>query len=263
MSLTVKGARAESASMTLAAGGSIAVNVKEEFTSPDSAAERGVVIYSGPTRAPGTKILSGPRRYLNIQLEPADDFGLGQGAFLRQPSGPEDEGLAIDSVRPGRYWVRVNSSRGFPSSITSGGVDLQHQPIVVSGGSSPPIEVTMRDDWAEVDGTVEGLASPFGETDISPFQTGMSFEASAHVYFVPLPDSSGEFREAWVGREGKFNVQQLPPGVYRVLAFDREQPELEYRNAEAMRAYDSKGQVVRLMGNQKEQVRVQPISTSE
>jgi len=134
---------------------------------------------------------------------------------------------------------------------------------VVNGGSSPPIEVTMRDDWAEADGTVEGLASPFGETDASPFQTGMSFEAAAHVYFVPLPDSSGEFHKAWVGRDGEFNVRQLVPGVYRVLAFDRPQPELEYSNAEAMRAYDSKGQVVSFVGNQKEEVRLQLISTSE
>ena len=263
LSITVKGARAEGASLTLVPDNPIAVNVKEEFTNPENAGEQGVVIYSGPTRAPGTRILSGPRRYLNIQLEAVDDFGLGQGATLRPATGPDDESLAIDNVRPGRYWVKVNSSRGFAAAITSGGMDLQHQPLVVSGGSSPPIEVTMRDDWAEIDGTVEGIASPFGETDVSPFQTGMSFEAAAHVYFVPLPDSSGEFREAWVGRDGKFNVPQLPPGVYRVLAFDRPQSELEYRNAEAMRAYDSKGQVVRLVGNQKEQVRLQLLSTSE
>ena len=263
LSITVKGARAEGASLTLVPESTIGVNVKEEFPNPENAGEQGVVIYSGPTRAPGTRILSGPRRYLNIRLEPVDDFGLGQGATLRPATGPDDDALVIDNVRPGRYWVKLNSSRGFASAITSGGVDLQHQPLVVSGGSSPPIEVTMRDDWAEADGTVEGLASPFGETDASPFQTGMSFETAAHVYFVPLPDSSGEFHEAWAGRDGKFNVRQIPPGAYRVLAFDREQPELEYRNAEAMRAYDSKGQVVSFVGNQKEQVRLQVISTSE
>jgi len=263
VSITVKGAGTEGASLALVPDSSIDVNVKEEFTNPDSAAGQGVVTFSGPTRGPAITIRSGPRLYLNMQLEPADDFGLGQGASFGRTAGPAGEFLTIDNVRPGRYWVKVNSSRGFASSVTSGGIDLQHEPIVVSAGSSPPIEVTMRDDWAEVEGSVEGIASPFGETDASPFQNGMSFEAAAHVYFVPLPDSNGEFRETWVGRDGKFNLQQLPPGAYRVLAFDHEQPELEYRSAEAMRAYDSKGQVMRLVGSQKEQLRLQLISTSE
>ena len=62
---------------------------------------------------------------------------------------------------------------------------------------------------------------------------------------------------------GKFDIQQVPPGAYRVLAFDRPQPELEYRDSEAMRAFDSKGQVIRLAAGQKENVRLQVISSSE
>ena len=48
-----------------------------------------------------------------------------------------------------------------------------------------------------------------------------------------------------------------------MLAFDRPQRELEYSSGEAMRAYDGKGQVVRLGVGQKEQVTLQLISTSE
>jgi hypothetical protein len=47
-----------------------------------------------------------------------------------------------------------------------------------------------------------------------------------------------------------------------VLAFDQVQGEIEYRNPEAMRAYDSKGQVVRVVGGQKERVQLQLISMS-
>lgn len=265
VSITVKGAGTEGASLALVPDSSINVNVKEEFTNLDSVTGQGVgvVTFSGPTRGPAITIRSGPRLYLNVRLEPADDVELGQASFMRPPTRSDDQSLAIDKVQPGRYWVKVNSSRGFASSVTSGGVDLQHEPIVVSGGSSPPIEITMRDDWAEVDGTVEGIASPFGETNSPPFQDFASFGAAAHVYFVPLPDSNGEFRETWVGRDGKFNLQQLPPGAYRVLAFEHEQPELEYHNAEAMRTFDSKGLAVRLVGNQKEQLRLQLISTSQ
>lgn len=258
ISIAVKGGPLDGASMTLAATGSISVNVKEEFTNAEEL-DRGVVMFSGPPR--GNPV--GPRRYFNLYLEPADDFGFGQGASLRQPTSPEDESLVIENIRPGRYWVKVNSSRGYASSVTCSGVDLQHQPLVITGGSSPPIEVTMRDDWAEIDGTVEGVAASHAATNAPPLEGLTLPEASAHVYLVPQPDSSGEFREAWVGPDGKFNTQQIPPGVYRVLAFDRQQLELEYHSAEAMRAHESKGQVVRLVANQKEQVRLQLITTSE
>ena len=259
MSFTVKGAPLVGPNMTLVADTSMPVSVKEEFNDPENGSAPAVTIINGGTR----HHLTGPGRYLNIQLEPVDDFGLQQGAFLRPPVGPEDTSLVIDKVKPGRYWVKVDSSRGFASSVTCGGVDLKHQPLVISGGSSDPIEVTMRDDWAEVDGTIDGVASPFGENEAAAIQDQVYFEAAAHIYFVPLPDSSGEFHEAWAGRDGKFRAQQIQPGAYRVLAFDREQPELEFRDPEAMRAYDNKGQVVRLLGNQKEQLRLQLISTSE
>ena len=82
-------------------------------------------------------------------------------------------------------------------------------------------------------------------------------------YFVPLADSSGEFRDVWVSGEGKFGPQQLPPGTYLALAFDRPQPELEYGNAEAMRAYEDKAQLIRLTAGQKDHVHLELISTNE
>jgi hypothetical protein len=82
------------------------------------------------------------------------------------------------------------------------------------------------------------------------------------VYCVPLPDSSGEFRDLGVGQDGKFSLE-LPPGTYRVLAFDHPQPELEYHNPEAMRAYDAQGQLVRLIAGQKEHLHLQLVSNSE
>jgi hypothetical protein len=64
-----------------------------------------------------------------------------------------------------------------------------------------------------------------------------------------------------VSPDGSFVSPELAPGAYRLLAFDHPGQELEYRNPEAMRAYDSKGLVVRVAGGQKERVQLQ-ISTS-
>jgi hypothetical protein len=264
LTLTVKGAAVEGPRMTMAPNSPIAVNVKEEFTSADSS---GAASWNINGR---NIVLKGPRRYLNVVLEPAEDSGQRGGGSLRSPTGPGDEALVLESVQPGRYWVRVYSSRGFAASVRSGNIDLQHRPLVVSAGSSTsPIEITMRDDTAEIAGTVEGVpASTSGVVSIAdgPVGPGVSYAAMAapaHIYCIPMPDSSGQFTEIFVSPDGSFTSPPLPPGAYLLLAFDRPQPELEYRNPDAMRAYDTKGPVVRVAGGQKENVRLQLISASE
>lgn len=260
VSITVRGAAIEGVRMVLTANRSIPVNVKEEFTSEDNVASN---FWNTPDGQPFS--LTGPRRYMNIFLEAADDFGIVQRASLHNPTGPQDEALFIENVRPGRYWIRLNSSRGYASSVTYGDTDLQRQPLVVGWtGSSTPIEITMRDDGASVEGVVEGVAGQHATGVPQVYIAGSAgriYDSSAHVYLVP--ESGGDFREGWVSPEGKFSLQQVPPGTYRVLAFDRPQPDLEYGDAEAMRAYETKGQVVRLSSGQKEHLQLQEISTSE
>jgi TPP-dependent pyruvate/acetoin dehydrogenase alpha subunit len=53
----------------------------------------------------------------------------------------------------------------------------------------------------------------------------------------------------------------MAPGDYRVLAFSTAQPHLAYRDAEAMKAYESKGPVVHLTAGQKTTVQVETISS--
>jgi hypothetical protein len=262
LNIGVKGGPAEGTRMNVVPNGSISVNVREEFTTTQD-----------PTRFEPQSGRSndgqrGPRSYLNVFLEAADDFGHERGASLRAPSGPNDESLVLESVQPGRYWVRASSSRGYIASIASGALDLQHHQLVVGfGGSSSPIEITVRDGGAELDGTVEGAAAQLSVTENSGATVrnlGQQNDAAfAHVYCIPLPDSGGEFKEIWVSQDGKFDMQEVPPGAYRVLAFDRAQPQLEYSNPEGMRAYEAKGEVVRLVAGQKEHLRLQLISSSE
>ena len=231
--------------MTLVPNASIPVYVREEFTSA--------------ARDDGNAALRKPHDYLSMALESADDFGMGADVPLRNPTGSGDGSLAIEGAPPGRYWVRVQSSRGYPASIRSGNLDLLHQPLVVGvGGGVSPIEITMRDDTAEINGTVEGMTPPAPGAARVPGPG----QSRTHVYYIPVADSSGRFAEISVRPDGSFVSLGLAPGTYRVLAFDQVQAEIEYRNPEAMRAYDSKGQVVRVAGGQKEHVQLQLISTS-
>jgi hypothetical protein len=251
LNISVKSAPVEGVRMTLVPNGSIGVNVKEEFTSTEDGNPPPILVINGHRSN-----LKGPARYLNLSLDPVDDFGQERSAGMG-PRSNEDNSLAVEGVPPGRYWLRTNSSRGFVASITAGTADLRHQPLVVGvGGSSSPIEVTMRDAGAQVDGTIDGLATPFNGID----DLAVSPDNAPHVYFIASADGSGEFRDAWVNSEGKFGPQQLPPGTYLALAFDCAQPELEYGNAEAMHAYEDRGQLIRVTAGQKEHLHLQLIS---
>lgn len=251
LNFTVRGAAVEGPTMTLVSTSSVAVNVREEFSSTEGAGIRSYAV-SGSGQSRG--------RYFQVRLLSADDFAPGNAGSPRSATGPENESLVIEGVSPGRYWVRVHSSRGYVASIRSGGEDLLRQPLVVGLGSSYSIELTLRDDGAGIEGTIEGAGNSAASArgPASPRTA-----PPAYVYCVPLPDSTGQFREMWVSSDGTFQFQQLPPGGYRVLAFDRPQSELEYLNPEAMRQYDAKGQVVRLAATQREHLRLQVISTGE
>jgi hypothetical protein len=273
--ITVKGARVDGPTLALVTNGSIAINVKEEFTVNDPAnldpANLRSTIVNGRAL-----LLKGPSRYLNVTLERADYSDRGQ---LIYPSGQQGAALVIDAVPPGTYWVQVNSARGYAASIRSGNVDLQHQPLVVGvGGGVSPIEITMRDDMADIRGTVEGITqtapgvgnsgavessypSPSPNLSRNPYLNVR--QVVGVVYFIPTTESAGKFAEIGINPDGSFDSSDMAPGAYRLLAFDREQPELEYRDAEAMRPFDSKGPVVRVASGQSEHVTLHLISNNK
>lgn len=255
--LTVKGSAVGGPVMTMLPNGSIPVTVQEEFQNPEISAQRPMSVDSARSSS-GNE----PRpSYLNVSLIPLEEFGPTPGAFLRPPKGPDDDSpLVIENVQPGRYRVLVNTTIGFASSITSGGTNLLRQPLVVGEGGSPaPIEITVRDDGAEVEGTIERTPARGGD------KTGFKSPGASqgNVYFVPSDDGTGQFRVAWLSPDGTFQLHQLPPGVYRILAFDRQQPDLEYASEEAMAKYEPKSQVIRVVAGQKVRLQLPLISERE
>jgi hypothetical protein len=248
VNLVVAGAPAEGPTMVLARNNSISVNVKEEFTS-DGAPRSGS--WSDGKR---TFSLSAARLNLDVRAEPMDDFGAQRTGFVGQPTR-NDEPLVLGNLTPGRYWLRLNASHGYVASATMGGVDLLREPLVVVPGASATIDVTMRDDNAEIEGTLLGIAP-------APVDAGFR-SSQGHVYCIPLPDSAGQFLEIGVGSDGKFDSRMVAPGVYRVIAFRSQKSDLPYRDAEAMKAYETKGQVVHFAPGQKVTLQLQVVSDSE
>lgn len=249
VSLRVTGAAVDGPAMTLVPNSSITIQVKEEFTDTNWNVSG---TWSDGQR---TFELHGPRTYLQATVESADDFAPNRFGSIRQPAGPDDQSLVLENLAPGRYWLRLHTSRGYIASALQGNLDVLRQPLTIRPGPAAPIEVKVRDDVAELQGTITSLAQP------SSINGDSAEPTPVWVYCVPLPDSSGEFMQLGVSDDGKFSNPRMAPGDYRVLAFSSAQPHLPYRDPEAMKAYESKGAFVHLGAGQKAAVEVPTIAS--
>jgi len=132
------------------------------------------------------------------------------------------------------------------------------------GASVPPIDITVRNDPGEIEVTIEGknngpAVGVTGSIIRSGGIVGSSIlDEPSSVYCIPLSGEGETAREFSNQSNDKYVLRQVPPGDYRILAFDAPQ-ELEYRNPVVLRTYESKGQVVHVAAGQKVQVTVEPI----
>jgi hypothetical protein len=224
-----------------------------------------VALHDERTRGDGTTF--SPGNLLNafqVRLVPTDEFRH-TGPLVAQPSQNSEEPSAqINNVPPGSYRIRrACNPTGYVAAVSSGGRDLLQQPLVVgSGAAIPPLEVTIRDDGAQLEGKIDDWSPP-GSQSASP--SGFhSFRASnSVVVLLPMPDSSGQFCQIWVNPSGDFNFPQVPPGDYRALAFERLPEDFDYQNQEVMQQYESKAQELHLTAGQKQQVRLTLVGGSE
>ena len=264
VSLSVAGKMGEGPALVLVPDASINVNVREEFTS--SAQQNDTGSFSN---GHDTYTFRGARTYLQVSALSADEFAPHRAGNLRDPNRQNDDSLVLEGLAPGRYWLQLTTSRGYVASATMGGVDLLHQPFTVASGSNGSIDITMRDDTAEIDGKVAGLnpatdaSSRTANSGISSGAAALGTGVPAYIYCIPLPDSPGQFQELSLNSDGTFSSQAMAPGTYRVMAFDHQQGDIPYRDAEAMRAYETKGQIIHLSPGQKTTVELQLITDTD
>jgi hypothetical protein len=254
VSLTVSGTPAQGSTMVLAPRSSIRLNVTENFASNDAG---GTATWSDQR---GAFQLSGPRRYLQASVDPVDDLGFRGQRFLRPPQGKDDTSTVIADVPPGRYHLRLFASRGYVTSATVDGVDLLQEPLVVSPGADATVDINMRDDFAEIQCT---LINTSAESKTTTSNYRGSWQPPAFIYLVPLPGEPGNFQQIGTDPEGHFGIGNVAPGKYLILAFEKQQMNLPYRDAEAMRNYEARGKTMRLTAGQKEKLELPIISSNE
>jgi len=246
--IAVNGGPAVGGVVTMVPGSSIRVRVNAEFS---HAQEGGQVTVTDGFRPEGDQNAQRPQ-YVQVSLVPVEEFD-NQQEYPGPPPPPasEDDDLVVANVPPGKYRVAAHESQfGYVSSMRCGDMDVQHSILEVGPGvTMPPIEITMRDDGAEVSGTVPDVANRNrGSAESTTWQPSPGV-----VYFVPVHEGV-EMKQAWVEPNGNFQLPQLAPGSYRVLAFAQAKPFLEFTNEETMARYGAP--VITLAPGQKEHLQV-------
>jgi hypothetical protein len=168
----------------------------------------------------------------SVRLIPRDSSFPNRNYFanVRLDVPPEKRIFGARDMEPGTYHVEIMpSGPWYAAAARRGSTDLLTQDLVVdSGGEGEPIEITLRDDFGSVQGTVslDGQPAPASVLLIPE-------RAQERAITIPL-DAAGHFQ-----------MDSVPPGEYTAFAFDRT-ADLEYRNSEAMRQYANGAQFLRL-----------------
>jgi len=195
---------------------------------------------------------------LALRLVSADPFSSSGGAgFMGARPASEGGGWQVNVTEPGRYWIdAVPFPPGYISSITSGGVDLTSNPLVIATGSAPaPIEVVLRDDSGEISGQLSGAGT-------SSESSGQAAQVPpTQVCAIPLFPTVMQMPVTMTAADGSFKFANLAPGSYRVAPCESPQT-IDFHSADGLSAWTGKGQVVTVTAGGTAQVSL-PASPAE
>ena len=152
---------------------------------------------------------------------------------FRSEYGPIKDGFRVRGVAPGRYSVRATPMfGGYVQSLRCNGVDLLREPVIVGeGGDVAPIEVVLRDDGAMLQAKIPAAG------------------AEQQVQIVVFPDPmTSEPQVTARGFGNQIGLGPLPPGTYKVFAFDSNE-EFE-TSAETMAKYAAQAASVTVGANE-------------
>src|SRR5579863_100351 len=219
----------------------IPVEIRKNFTAREPDSPITIAGAASPDEGPG----------MVISLTPADAlFDNDGGGNLERRAGSSDTSqYEIRFWRPGAYWVRAFAFNGYISSMTSGGTDLMREPLVIGpGGQASPIQVTLRNDTGSIECRVnqpDAATGPGAAGGGSPLDApaAVGEEKMIAVYAIPQFPLSSRTPQAVGEGSGRFQIDNLAPGAYRVVAVEHlEQQWSDNVPDAALRA--SKGQLV-------------------
>jgi Carboxypeptidase regulatory-like domain len=231
---------------------SIPVSFRLETTRSDSVPRPQVIVTRGPRGVVRRQVGMPPAR---VELAPQNEAFSQQRRFS-QIEG-EDSSAEIPNVPPGVYSVQIFPTGAYyVQSARSGSLNLLEQSLTVAPGSSvEPIEIVLRDDFASLEGSVA-----LGAENASAMVIAIPEGGQQQIRNVQIVRPSASFDAFRSG--AAFEMPQLAPGTYKVLAVDRAD-DFEYANPEVLQKYASKGREISLIPNQQAKIELELVHIGE
>ena len=187
---------------------------------------------TGTVRTESTRAASPNARQANLLLKSTDHMA-GGGQMIWSKNR---DAFTISEITPGSYSMEVPNGPFYLKSAMLGGRDLSKEEIPITQ-SAGPVEVVLSDNTGSIGGRVEGA-------DGKPVSCWVMVLPGA----LPMRPPRNIMSEA----DGHFTVPNLPPGEYKVYAWDDWQ-NVEYANPEWMQR-NASGVPATVEGGQSAQV---------
>jgi hypothetical protein len=190
---------------------------------------------------------------MRVQLQPPPDAApLGPGTQAQSQPISADGSFKIENLLPGDYRVAVS---GMPPGYYLKAARLEHvdalePPFRVAPSASGPLDVVISPNAGQIDGTIMDAKQ----------QTVRDTQA------VLIPDRarnrSDLYSTARSDQNGRFTFRGIPPGDYKVFAWEALEP-FAYYDPDLMRLYEARGNPVRVTESSSQSVEVRIIPATE
>lgn len=154
----------------------------------------------------------------------------------------------VFTASPGSYHLEGrNTGVWYVKSASYGDSDLLQQDlVVVPGAAGTPIRVTVSDQTGGLQGTVSLNGSP----------------GACWVYLIPTGPSAQSVISLRSGSSGSYAAAHLPPGTYRVIAFEQRHS-VNYRDATSLAPFSTHVQTVTVNAGDKPTLNLDAVPVSE
>jgi hypothetical protein len=182
---------------------------------------------------------------MQVGLIPASETVVNVG----QPASVMTDGsFTLENVSPGEYRVAMASLpvNDYIKKARLGQTDLLETNAAIQSGSSGSLEIVIGRNGGQIIGTlVDKNSKPVANTQV-----------------LLIPDRHRDWRELFKGRTtdqaGKFTIQGIPPGDYKIFAWEDIQP-FAFTDLEVLRQYEAQAKAVKIAEQSKETIEVKII----
>ena len=149
---------------------------------------------------------------VRLQMQAADMGGFG---FVPPINVAEDGTFSVAEVSPEKYRLVVSpGAAAYVKAVNVGGQDVKDTGLDLSNGGGGAIEVILSTKVAKLDGVVEKQKQDDAPGSALIAKVGPAGELTL------LSTTGGQSSLAQVDSTGKFSVANLPPGEYKIFAFE-------------------------------------------